>query len=328
MQLTIAIPTYNRPRQLKTTVQLLLPQLTQDTEITIVDNASSIPVTLDSLQVPPSHQGKVKIIRNRFNIGLIGNIIRCLEICETQYVWVLGDDDFPSEHCIATISTAIENAPEATSYSFNETNERKSYIISHGQKDFIQRIDNWAGVLSLSNNVYSAIKMQSCISAGYEYGYSYAPQVAVLLEALRVGDGDVVFSPDQIILGNQAGTDNPWSAVTFIQRRFAILDLPMDPSMRLCLGRKITSFAGDLNSPFLYFVSDSCKDHSDTMEDIINRSYRYLSIKGKLKALLFRVLIHFPRVSWFLIVRFFPKDSISYILDREAKAKPTSNLET
>lgn len=323
MNLTIAIPTYNRPRQLKTTVQLLLPQLTEDTEITILDNASPIPVTHDSLQIPTSHTGTVNIRRNQVNIGLSGNVLRCFEVCKTQYIWVLADDDYPSEHCIETIFSAIKNAPQATSYNFNEDNERISCFTSHGQNDFIQKLDNWAGILSSSNNVYSATMMQSYISAGYEYAYSCAAHVAVLLEALRVGDGDVVFETAQIITGNQPGLDNPWSSVSLIQRRFAILDLPMNPSMRLCLGRKITSFAGNLNTPFLFFASDSCNDHKDTMEDIINRSYRYLSFKGKLTAHLFRVLIRIPRVSWFLIVRLFPKDKISFILTREAKARLT-----
>jgi glycosyltransferase involved in cell wall biosynthesis len=323
VKLTIAIPTYNRLRQLRTTVQLLLPQLTADVAITILDNASHTPVTLEALQVAPPDQRKVKVLRNRFNIGGVANILRCLEICETDHVWVLGDDDYPSEACIDTIAAAINSAPEAIAFNFSDGScHRGSQVISHGMDGFIRAIDNWSAVLHLSSNVYNASRMQPFIHAGYDFAYSYAPLVAVLLDTLRVQVGDVLLSPARLVTGNQPGCENPWSAISYILRRYAILDLPMDPQLRLVLGRKITRFAGDLNSPFVYFVSDFRVDHSGTMEDIVNRSYRYLSLLGKFKAILFRILIRFPRLSWFLILKLFPKAKIAAIVNREVKAAP------
>lgn len=320
VKLTIAIPTYNRLRQLRTTVQLLLPQLTPDVVVTIIDNASPKPVTLEELQVTPSHQGTVRVRRNRFNIGGVANMLRCLETCETDYVWVLGDDDYPADDCIDTIVSAIRSAPNALNYNFADTRGRCFQGVSHGLSDFVRTIDHWSAILYISSNIYNAKRLQPFLPTGYEFAYSYAPLAAILIDALRVQGGQVVFSSRKIVTGNQPGCETPWSAVTYIMRRYAILDLPMERSVRLCLGRKITNFAGDINPPFLFFVSDPGTDHSDTMEDIISRSFRYLSTSGKLRSVLFWVLIHFPRLSWFFIVRLFPRSKVSAIIDREAKA--------
>lgn len=323
MNLTITIPTYNRLEQLRITCSALLPQLCEGVSILIIDNNSDTPVTLEGLQIHSSYSNKVRILHNRLNIGAIGNVLRCIEICETEYIWILADDDVVPVNSIEIIRSEIMFSPNAINYNFSVLSDRKfERIISNGINDFIDKIESWGETISLSGNVYNCRKMQMFISQGYVYGYSYAPHVAILLEILRVLGGEVVFSSKKIITGNQPGCTNPsWSAVDYILKRFSILDIPIDPDKRLILGRKITTFAGMLNTPFVFFCYDSKNDTSGSykyiMADIVSRSFRYLTFKSKLKAITFKVLMNFPLLMYAIMIKFFPKNKILGIVNRE-----------
>jgi abequosyltransferase len=82
--LTIAIPTYNRSEQIKATISLLLPQLTPECFLLIIDNHSDVPVS-ESLAalLATLPQSQYSIVRNRVNIGGNANIVRCFELCDT-----------------------------------------------------------------------------------------------------------------------------------------------------------------------------------------------------------------------------------------------------
>ena len=94
MKLTIAIPTYNRNEILKNNLRKLIPQITSDCKILILDNCSDVPV-LDSLRdiIKEYSNVDINVIRNSYNLGLTGNILRCFEMCTDPWLWVLGDDD-------------------------------------------------------------------------------------------------------------------------------------------------------------------------------------------------------------------------------------------
>lgn len=34
-----------------------------------------------------------RVVRKRANIGANANVLRCFELCETEWIWILGDDD-------------------------------------------------------------------------------------------------------------------------------------------------------------------------------------------------------------------------------------------
>ena len=103
-RLTITIPTYNRSEALSKTVRQLLPQLTQECNLLIVDNASETPaiaVLGELLLAWPDVN--IQIHRNRYNVGMCGNFMRCFELCDTEWLWILGDDDIPCPDAIKKI---------------------------------------------------------------------------------------------------------------------------------------------------------------------------------------------------------------------------------
>lgn len=109
--LTTAIPTFNRPNELRRAVSVLIPQLraNPDVKLVIRDNASEIPAqeVVGELLKPLSSQ--VEIVRNDYNIGGNANILRIFEKCNTQWLWVFGDDDIPRDNAIQTIKQHISD---------------------------------------------------------------------------------------------------------------------------------------------------------------------------------------------------------------------------
>ena len=64
MKLTIAIPTYNRANHLKSRIEELLPQLTEDIEIYVSDNASQDDTAAVAARFASE---RVRYSRNEFN---------------------------------------------------------------------------------------------------------------------------------------------------------------------------------------------------------------------------------------------------------------------
>ena len=89
-RLTIAIPTYNRSGLLKTCLSRLLVIAPSGCTILVSDNASSddTPEIVTALADP-----RIVFNRNEENLGIFGNLNRCVDLATTPYMIFLSDDD-------------------------------------------------------------------------------------------------------------------------------------------------------------------------------------------------------------------------------------------
>ena len=87
---TVCIPTYNRPEMLRASLQSVLWQSLRDIEVIVSDNASS---TDTEAVVAAFGDPRVRIDRLDHNIGLHGNLSRCLRLGSGRYRVMLPDDD-------------------------------------------------------------------------------------------------------------------------------------------------------------------------------------------------------------------------------------------
>lgn len=100
--LTIAIPTYNGAKTIRNMLDLLIPQLTNDIELVVSDNAS----TDDTKAIIKNYIDlgiKIRYIYNEFNIGPDANFLKCMLSGNGKYVWLLSDDDVPVENSLQSI---------------------------------------------------------------------------------------------------------------------------------------------------------------------------------------------------------------------------------
>lgn len=189
MKLTIAIPTYNRHELLRQSLTALLPQLTADCRLVVIDNHSDVPVEegiADLFQQYPAVQKQV--VRNRGNIGPNANILRCFELCETGWLWCLGDDDAVKPDNIRTILAAIAEHPDSVAINFAITRLRREKTVSiSSHAELAEKMDDYSNLLFMSTNVFDAEQLRKHLQFGHHYCYSHAPHLALLIMA--VGEG-------------------------------------------------------------------------------------------------------------------------------------------
>jgi glycosyltransferase involved in cell wall biosynthesis len=159
--LSLIIPTYNRNEK----VLRLLKRIyeldgVENISITVIDNCSVVP-TRDFLVNNNFHFAKnTLIIRNNGNIGLGGNIINSFLNCNTEWIWLLGDDDLPIDNAIKVIFNEISRAKDNDFLiKFNSTagNYPTNELKINDVDGLIQFCDNfgfYSNLLFISNSVF------------------------------------------------------------------------------------------------------------------------------------------------------------------------------
>lgn len=160
MKLTIAIPTYNRPDRVRNTVSDLLPQLTAEVKVLILDNCSDVNVKDDlTAHFGDRLSNKVEVIRHRVNIGADANFQRCFELCDTPYIWMLGDDDRVEKNAVQLILGDLEKFKDYDLIGINFNSncchvKRVSPVIISSTAELADQLDFFGNWLFISTSVY------------------------------------------------------------------------------------------------------------------------------------------------------------------------------
>lgn len=102
---SICIPNYNYEQYIGETIQSVLDQTYPHFEIIVADNAS----TDDSVKVVESFKDpRIRLVRNRYNIGFAPNLQRATMYAQSQYVNLLSSDDKMKPDALATYADVIK----------------------------------------------------------------------------------------------------------------------------------------------------------------------------------------------------------------------------
>ncbi len=189
--LTIAIPTYNRPDDLARTLDVIIPQVlaNENVYLQIYDNCSPQPLPSFSDPRIVGHP-RVKLVRNRYNGG-IDNIMKCFVNCETEWVWVLGDDDLPSDNAAEMIlskaspdcACMIFKIPSAKTLTHLDSDLRGT-----GLQGFFEAFEyRYMQMICLSASVYNIRHIREHISIAYLHMYCAAPHTLMALLGIEKG---------------------------------------------------------------------------------------------------------------------------------------------
>lgn len=304
--LTIAIPTYNRNQVLAANLAVLLDQLTPQCRLLIIDNCSDVPVadTLGGMLAGyPSAQ--VAIVRNRVNVGVNANILRCFELCDTEWLWILGDDDCAMPEAITTMIDHIVSHPMATFISFSSVIHRYSSVVKrNGVHEFVAGIEDFGHILGIWTSLYRVRPIQANLRYGYQYAYSMAPHIVALLMALRDG-GETVVSPSQ--------TTRPSRVPSFAQPPYewypyllTLQELPLPQVTRRLLCKVVVTEVLRWLKPYLRALCDMGVEGSDVaMATLLHDLFRLRARNGgigmvdRMRLLACVPLIRFPRITLF-----------------------------
>jgi glycosyltransferase involved in cell wall biosynthesis len=92
--LSIAIPTFNRPDKIKSLYENFLSKidlsLGSNIEVVVCDNSDLNQAETNRKNLADSNTNYKK---NNTNLGFSGNVIRCLQEVNGEFVWIISDDD-------------------------------------------------------------------------------------------------------------------------------------------------------------------------------------------------------------------------------------------
>jgi len=308
MKLTISIPTYNRNAILKENLKYLLPQMTTDCKILILDNHSDTPVKefLEDLIIEYKHI-EINVIRNSNNIGLTANILRCFEMCTDDWLLVLGDDDKVKDGAINQILYDIKRYEDNhfISYAWDEPSfQRKNDLTTIGINELIDSFESIGVILFTSASVYNVPKVIKSISYGNFFQSTYAPHLVMLFMSL--GDsGKSVLSCNEIVINK--GFETPfhlrWDQIFFYQM-VLLLRLPLKPTTLYKLKNRLVELTRLWTIPHLIYTlvyinyDENEKKRPLILYHDIVRSFFYLDkrIVSKIIILFGYIIVRYPKL--------------------------------
>lgn len=160
-RVTVAIPTYNRARFLREAIESALAQTVRELEVVVSDNASDD----DTAAVVASFDDpRLRYSRLDSNIGLHGNLTRCLRAGSAPYLAILQDDDALAPTNVERKLEALELQPRAVlahaPFRFVDEHGRtlsesvdwwKAAETHENGLDFIRRMVRWGVRVDMSS---------------------------------------------------------------------------------------------------------------------------------------------------------------------------------
>lgn len=127
--LTIAIPTYNRAELLDKQLSWLAQAIKgfeSECEILVSDNCST-DNTQDVIKKWQHHLSNFtfKINKHPENLGVMRNIMYCLNSATTEYVWTIGDDDPIQDRAIPYVISQIQQNKDLSLIFLNFSGKNK-----------------------------------------------------------------------------------------------------------------------------------------------------------------------------------------------------------
>jgi len=231
--LSIFIPTYNRPELLKQQLTRLLPQI-ENTKVIVVDNSSE----QDIKSVIPSN---VTYLRNRVNLGAAGNVLRCFELAETEWIWICSDDDPILPNAVENIKTLI------VKYSDSCFISTSSPILSHTQDsvnrsvgELLSKLPEPGPLFWITAGLYNSKKLKPYFRVPC-YLPSAAPHTAMMLTALANGHPATLTSLEISGHHNPSDEKERWNMYEVLAMTSDLVDLPIDINSRIEIARSLES---------------------------------------------------------------------------------------
>lgn len=209
--LTIAIPTYNRKEKLLETLKKLNEELRiQEVEILIIDNNSN---DSNKEELKTLKNLKVKYIKNKFNVGMSANFMKCFEFTETKWMWLLSDDDYIRKGCINIVLNDIKKNRDVSliKYSLKNSYQIEENIYMGSLKEVVEyladkkKTDNF---MFISTSIYNLENFKDVIQFGYQYANTFVPHLMMTFYLLYSNKNSKIMFNKQLIVDCVPPTEN------------------------------------------------------------------------------------------------------------------------
>ena len=308
ISLTIAVTTFNREDGLRAALQSILVQLPAGVKVLVLDNHSTKPASeaLADL-ILDNTEKQITVHRNVVNVGVGANFLRGFEVCDTDWIWFLTDKAILRPGAVERVLSAIREHTNCIFMNFEVENsppssfpKRSMSIVTTGRRGLIDNILYYGSIIDQMTLVYYVPRVREAVHVGYLYIYSSAPQLAIVLAALR--DDDRCFlSSEQVAVRRGTPPAEQWSTLILMQGCMNILNLPLSPSERRILNVKILEFLPNLRhyvAKFLILKTKGDESVTDYCRFYVNLiRFHDSRLLTRLRLFIVPLLMTMPRAS-------------------------------
>lgn len=110
-KISVCIPVFNGAAYVQQAIESAMHQGFQDFELVVVDNCSVDSTVAIVQKISASLSGKLRLYQNVKNLGLAGNLNKCLEYANGEYIKYLLVDDLLLPNCLELMAKALDTEP-------------------------------------------------------------------------------------------------------------------------------------------------------------------------------------------------------------------------
>lgn len=296
--LTICIPTYNRPQRIKKQLQALSSQRGFDSvQIIISDNSSEYDVSAFVNELYPNRDN-IRVYKNPVNLGGDANFCLLFLRCQTKWMWLLGDDDHALDCALSIILADINKLGQSnvalikysiegfTAYDDTRVANVRSFI-----NYYHESAHTGGEMIFISNNVYNCDVVKQFYGDTLSQSYCRVSQLLPIFNALNKGDYQVWFNSSKIVKYMHPEVGQAWSmkdvCVGISTLPFVDLDLSYQDYYKLM--RIISS--GFSHSVMLKVCLDSFERRQGKF--LYHHLYRVMFNRGRFVDICLYILFHF-----------------------------------
>ena len=228
LDLTVLIPTYNRKSQLKRTLDALYGQSDKDFKIFISDNNSNYSIENEVLKnYPTDFLQCITLHKQRANMGADMNIASVLASCDTQWGWLLGDDDAIDECAVENIKKKISENPACSAFWFCISHRQKEDVVMQSMEDLLEmlKINRFNGDwIFMSNKVYNLRDTEQYFEEMFFRLYTRIPHCIPILEMLKNHKKVEAINSVQIVRHAPLENDITWEINSTLTGMRTIMD--------------------------------------------------------------------------------------------------------
>lgn len=233
-KLTITITTYNRKKRLLNQLSSIFSQeQVEDVQIIVLDNHSDYDIdeAIKSI-IPVDVKIEYKLIIRPYNIESSGNISTSFMYCETEWMWLLADDDYTPPGAIKTILEDIETYSNVSMFKYSidgfcTEDNLKCTSISTYLNYYKSGIHSSGSMIFMSNNVFNVSKLYPYLGKAIAWNCTNVSHLIPILFSLSNNDGILQFRNKAIVkyVDPELGTSWNYATIALGLSNISYLDL-------------------------------------------------------------------------------------------------------
>ena len=211
--LGICIPTYKRPDFLRRCVLSVL-ESEGDCRVRIFISDDSMDETNSAVYAElQALTDAIVVHRNTANLGIDDNIQRAVDLCDCDYAWIVGEDDYFLPGAVKRLHTLLQGANELFVFAnYGYVGDEEGRLLGQALQDLPERMPS---VKFVAHHLWAVGFIGSCIvnrrswscTSSAPYKNSYYTHVGRICELLSKWQDSVLIVGEPCIANRVEGTE-------------------------------------------------------------------------------------------------------------------------